>query len=196
LRNPDPLNGSSDGRDDLARGRHTPATPLSAPLSFEAEMLALLPQLRRYSRSLTRSDSESEDLLQDCVEKALVHRANWRGTNLKSWAYRIMTNLHLNARRSLRRRPTVAIDEADMVATDTVPADPLQRSRLVQALDTLPPEARVVLMLVAVEGHSYQEVAQILDIPLGTVMSRLSRARQSLREKLREQNVIPLRRDR
>ncbi len=191
-RSPDTLNGSSDGRDDLARGRHTPATPLS----FEAEMLALLPQLRRYSRSLTRSDSESEDLLQDCVEKALVHRGNWRGANLKSWAYRIMTNLHLNARRSLRRRPTVAISEADMVAIDTVPADPLQRSRLVQALDTLPPEARAVLMLVAVEGHSYQEVAQILDIPIGTVMSRLSRARHSLREKLREQNVIALRRDR
>ena len=168
----------------------------SAPLSFEAQVLALLPQLRRYSRSLTRSDSESEDLLQDCVEKALVNRAQWRGANFKSWAYRIMTNLHLNARRSVARRPSVGIEEAETVAASPASDDPLEKSRLVQALETLPKEARAVLMLVVVEGHSYQEVADMLDIPLGTVMSRLSRARQALREKMREENVIQLRRPR
>lgn len=168
----------------------------SAPLSFEAQILALLPQLRRYSRSLTRSDTEGEDLLQDCVEKALINRAQWRGVNFKSWAYRIMTNLHLNARRTTTRRPSVGIEEAEDLASSLSSDDPLERNHLVRALETLPKEARAVLMLVVVEGHSYQEVADMLEIPLGTVMSRLSRARQALREKMREENVIQLRRPR
>lgn len=163
------------------------------PLSFDAQILALLPQLRRYSRSLTRSDTESEDLLQDCVEKALTHRAEWRGANIRAWAYRIMTNLHLNTRRALARRPAIAIEAAETVAAPIAPPDPLERNRLVQALEILPKEARAVLMLVAVEGHSYQEVAEMLEIPIGTVMSRLSRARQMLRQKLQEENVIHLR---
>jgi RNA polymerase sigma-70 factor (ECF subfamily) len=165
----------------------------SPPPAFEAQILALLPQLRRYSRSLTRSDAESEDLLQDCVEKALVHRAQWRGANIRAWAYRIMTNLHLNAQRAVARRPSVGIEEAEAVAENAAPSDPLERNRLVQALEILPKEARAVLMLVAVEGHSYQEVAGILEIPVGTVMSRLSRARQMLRQRLQEENVIHLR---
>lgn len=167
-----------------------------APLSFETQILALLPSLRRYSRSLTRSDTESEDLLQDCVEKALVSRGQWRGANFKSWTYRIMTNLHLNARRSIARRPSVGIEEAESLAASTSADDPLEKNRLVQALETLPKDARAVLMLVVVEGYAYQEVADMLEIPVGTVMSRLSRARQALREKMREENVIPLRRPR
>lgn len=181
---PDPHSaGASRGRD---------GTPFP-PLSFNAEILALLPQLRRYSRSLTRSDAESEDLLQDCVEKALSHRTQWRGANIRAWAYRIMTNLHLNARRAVARRPSVGLEAAESIAENAPPADPLAQNRLVQALDTLPKEARAVLMLVAVEGHTYQEVAEILDVPIGTVMSRLSRARQMLREKLLAENVIHLR---
>jgi RNA polymerase sigma-70 factor (ECF subfamily) len=173
-----------------ASGREATSSP---PLSFDAEILALLPQLRRYSRSLTRSDAESEDLLQDCVEKALSHRAQWHGANIRAWAYRIMTNLHLNARRAVARHPSVGIEAAESVAEGAPPSDPLARNRLVRALDALPKEARAVLMLVAVEGHTYQEVAEILDVPIGTVMSRLSRARQMLREKLLAENVIHLR---
>ncbi|MCR6497751.1 RNA polymerase sigma factor [Shinella sp. CPCC 101442] len=165
----------------------------SPPPSFDAQILALLPQLRRYSRSLTRSDAESDDLLQDCVEKALVNRAQWRGANIRAWAYRIMTNLHLNARRAVARRPSVGIEEAEGVVSNVLATDPLERNRLVRALEDLPDDARAVLMLVAVEGHSYQEVAGIMEIPLGTVMSRLSRARQMLRQKLQEENVIHLR---
>ena len=182
-RSPDPFAEDGSGREGIA----------SPPLSFDAEILALLPQLRRYSRSLTRSDTESEDLLQDCVEKALSRRAQLRGVNIRAWTYRIMTNLHLNARRAVARRPSVGIEEAETVAASVAPPDPLARNRLVQALDTLPEEARAVLMLVAVEGHSYQEVADLLDVPIGTVMSRLSRARQMLRQKLQEENVIHLR---
>lgn len=159
-------------------------------------MLALLPALRRYSRSLTRSDTEGEDLLQDCVEKVLVNGAQWRGGSFKSWAYRIMTNLHLNSRRAQRRHPTVPIEIAETTAEPEMTADPLESRRLMAALDTIAPEFRAVLMLIVVEGHSYQEVAELLEIPLGTVMSRLSRARNSLREKLRQENVIQLRRPR
>ncbi|WP_085424602.1 RNA polymerase sigma factor [Xaviernesmea oryzae] len=184
--------GSSSGQGEMkAREAQAPA-----PLSFEAQILALLPQLRRYSRSLTRSDTESEDLLQDCIEKALVNRTQWRGSNFKSWVYRIMTNLHLNARRLNARRPSVGIEDAEGLAASPGVDDPLERNRLVQALETLPKEARAILMLVVVEGYAYQEVANMLEIPVGTVMSRLSRARQALREKMREENVIQLRRPR
>jgi RNA polymerase sigma-70 factor, ECF subfamily len=167
-----------------------------APVAFEARILALLPQLRRYSRSLTRSDTEGEDLLQDCVEKALVSRSQWRGTSFKAWAYRIMTNLHLNARRSRTRHPSVTLDENEIEDTAMTAGDPLESRRLAQSLAGLPAEFRAVLMLVVVEGYAYQEVADMLDIPVGTVMSRLSRARHALREKMREENVIPLRRPR
>ena len=170
------------------------AANAAAPSGFEAEMLALLPQLRRYSRSLTRSDSEGEDLLQDCMEKALVNRSQWRGTNLKAWACRIMTNLHLNARRAVSRRPAMALDDAAEIAEEPHNDDLLMNRRLRAALDTLPAETRAVLMLVVVEGYTYREVAEMLAIPQGTVMSRLSRARQSLREKINTENVIPMRR--
>ncbi|AYD01432.1 RNA polymerase sigma factor [Neorhizobium sp. NCHU2750] len=165
-----------------------------APVAFETRILALLPQLRRYARSLTRSDTESEDLLQDCVEKALSSRSQWRGTNFRAWAYRIMTNLHLNARRNRARHPSVTLDETEIDHLSGSTGDPLEQGRLARSLASLAPDARVVLMLVVVEGHSYQDVADMLDIPIGTVMSRLSRARAALRENMREENVIPLRR--
>jgi RNA polymerase sigma-70 factor, ECF subfamily len=167
-----------------------------APVTFEARILTLLPQLRRYSRSLTRSDTESEDLLQDCVEKALSSRGQWRGTNFRAWAYRIMTNIHINGRRSRARHPSVTLDDVEITDGAAVPGDPLEKRKLMTSLGSLPAEARTVLMLVVVEGYAYQEVADMLDIPVGTVMSRLSRARQALREKMREENVVPLRRPR
>ena len=76
----------------------------SAPDSFEAEVLALLPSLRRYSRSLARSDADGEDLLQDCVEKVLVRRGQWRGLNLRGWVLTIMTNLYRNGLRQQANR--------------------------------------------------------------------------------------------
>lgn len=163
---------------------------------FERDMLTLLPGLRRYSRSLTRSAAEGDDLLQDSIETALSKRASWRGGSLKAWVYTIMTNLHRNSGRSRRRFATVDIDEAEHVAAPPSASDPLERDRLRAALDGLLPEYRVVLMLVVVEGYAYQEVADMLGIPLGTVMSRLSRARERLRLVLAEQNIVTLRRPR
>lgn len=166
---------------------------ISRPPPFEADLLALMPGLRRYSRSLSRSDADGEDLLQDCVERALSRKNAWRGVNLKAWLYAIMTNLHRNAHRRARRRPTAALSEAEDLAATTPETDPIAGRRLRAALHALPSDYRAVLMLVVVEGLGYQEVADTLQLPIGTVMSRLSRARARLRDALAE-NVIPLRR--
>ncbi|OCJ05202.1 RNA polymerase subunit sigma-70 [Rhizobium sp. AC44/96] len=165
-----------------------------APDTFEGQVLALLPSLRRYSRSLTRSDSDGEDLLQDCVEKVLARRGQWRGLNLRGWVLTIMTNLYRNGRRKNTANAFVDMDGAENLAAVEQPSDPLERSRLEGALNALSEENRSVLMLVVMEGYTYQQVADMLDIPIGTVMSRLSRARQKIAEQLRADNIITLRR--
>ncbi|MBX5164881.1 MULTISPECIES: RNA polymerase sigma factor [unclassified Rhizobium] len=165
-----------------------------APESFEGQILALLPSLRRYSRSLTRSDADGEDLLQDCVEKVLARRGQWRGLNLRGWVLTIMTNLYRNGRRGKARDAIVELDAAGNIAAPETLADPLERARLDNALNSLSEEHRAVLMLVVIEGYTYSEVAAALDIPIGTVMSRLSRARQRVAERLKADNIITLRR--
>lgn len=167
---------------------------VAAPASFEQALLALVPGLRRYSHSLSRSDADGEDLLQDCVETVLTRRAQWRGINLRGWAFTIMTNLYRNRHRSAVRRPTAAIEEAENMALPDQIGDPLERARVRAALETLSPEYRTTLMLVVVEGYSYQEAADITAIPIGTVMSRLSRARHQLAERLAKDNIVALRR--
>lgn len=176
---------------DEKRGNHSPAAG-----SFETEMLALMPMLRRYSRSLSRSDADGEDLLQDCVEKTLANKRQWRGTGLKSWAYTIMTNLYRNRHRAEKRHPSESLDGHESIAGAETLSDTLENDRLHGALALLSPDMRAVLMLVTVEGYSYQEAAETLAIPLGTVMSRLSRARETLRQHLAADNIIPLRRPR
>ncbi|MGJ8570683.1 MAG: RNA polymerase sigma factor [Hoeflea sp.] len=176
--------------DDAVEWAKAPS-PVSS--SFEAQMLALLPALRRYARSLSRSDGDGEDLLHDSVLRAISNRAQWRGVNLRAWIFAIMTNLNRNKFRG--SKPTlVELDAADQVATDDGDMEPIARIRLAQALNTIASDHRAVLMLVVIEGYKYHEVASMLDIPLGTVMSRLSRARQSLADALGEDKIIPLRR--
>jgi RNA polymerase sigma-70 factor (ECF subfamily) len=162
--------------------------------SFEGQILALLPSLRRYSRSLTRSDTDGEDLLQDCVEKVLARRGQWRGLNLRGWVLTIMTNLYRNQRRSTVRSNLVDLEGAVELAAPEVPNDPLERARLEDALNGLSEDHRAVLMLIVIEGYTYQQVATVLDIPIGTVMSRLSRARQQIADRLKADNIITLRR--
>lgn len=169
-------------------------TGAAAPVTFESALLALIPGLRRYSHSLSRSDADGEDLLQDCVETALTRRAQWRGTNLRGWAFTIMTNLYRNRHRQAIRRPTAAIEDAEQVAQPDQIGDPLERARIRAALETLSSDYRTTLMLVVVEGYSYQETADLLAIPIGTVMSRLSRARHQLTERLAKDNIVALRR--
>jgi RNA polymerase sigma-70 factor (ECF subfamily) len=166
----------------------------SAPDTFEEDVLALMPVLRRYSRSLARSDSDGDDLLQDCVEKVLSRRQQWRGVNLRAWALTIMTNLYRNRHRHRALHPEVDYEEGLSLVAEEQGADPLQRRRLERALERLSPENRSVLMLVVIEGYRYQDVAEMMVIPIGTVMSRLSRARRQLAEAMKDDNVVALRR--
>lgn len=162
---------------------------------FEREVLAVLPRLKRYARALTRDASDADDLVQDCVEKAFARQATWRGDNLQSWMMTILTNLNRNRLRSRGRLPAfVAYDEAEELAGSEAERDPLQRDRLTAALERLDPDQRAVLMLVVIEGYRYAEVAEMLQIPPGTVMSRLSRARRNLAAALEAGNVVELRR--
>ncbi|OOG73515.1 RNA polymerase sigma factor [Sinorhizobium sp. A49] len=181
----------SSSRDRMSEGVEANA---AAPDRFEEDVLALMPALRRYSRSLVRSDPDGEDLLQDCVEKVLARRAQWRGVNLRAWAFTIMTNLSRNQHRHTALHPQVELDDDLGLQAETYESDPLERSRLERALNGLSAENRSVLMLVVIEGYRYQDVADMLAIPIGTVMSRLSRARHQLAEAMKDDNVISMRR--
>ncbi len=175
---------------------HEAGLSQSVPDSFEGQLLALLPIMRRYSRSLAKSDAEGEDLLQDCVAKALARRGQWRGLNLRGWILTMMTNLYRNSYKSRARVRYETLDAAENVSSSTGETDPFQLELLENAINTLPEDNRAVLMLVVVEGYSYGEAAAMLDIPVGTVMSRLSRARQRLAEHMSGSNVVTLRRSR
>jgi RNA polymerase sigma-70 factor (ECF subfamily) len=169
------------------------ATPPSTE-TFENQVLSLVPALRRYSRSLAGSDSDGEDLLHDCVEKVLVRRGQWRGVNLRAWIFTIMTNLYRDRHRRSGLHPSVELDETLGLTAQELSADPLESTRLQQALNALIPEYRTVLMLVVIEEYGYQDVADMLAIPIGTVMSRLSRARRQMAVQLARNNIVSLRR--
>lgn len=146
------------------------------------DLLEHLPRLRRYARALTGDRFAADDLVQDTLERAWSRALLFRrGTRLDAWLLTIMHNIYVNQVRSRATQPaTLALDEcADTLAhaaTDTLALRDLDR-----ALARLPVEQREVLLLVVLEDMSYEETAKILGIPLGTVMSRLSRARERLR---------------
>ena len=142
-----------------------------------------IPALRRYARALTGSREAADDLVQDCLERAIRKRHLWSGDgNLKAWLYTMALNLFRNTRRRATRMPTEALDKLP-VDPAQAPAQPgrLALAEVSRAIARLPDEQREALLLVALEGLSYAEAAQILNIPTGTLMSRLGRARASLR---------------
>ncbi|WP_255468674.1 RNA polymerase sigma factor [Reyranella sp. CPCC 100927] len=142
-----------------------------------------LPALRRYARMLTGDATAADDLLQDCAERALSRARLWRPSgNLRAWLFTIMHNLHANHRRRAASRPPEApIDEVPEPAWPAPQFDTLAANQTLAAVGRLSPVQREVLLLVAVDGMAYSEVAAVLNIPVGTVMSRLSRARDQLR---------------
>ena len=153
------------------------------------QMVDMLPRLRAFARSLARNWDQADDLVQLTVEKGLRNISSFTpGTRLDSWLFRIMRNTWIDQGRALR--PDVPLEDAD-AANALMGEDGRQvieaRSELAQvrsAMDRLPQEHRAVLMLVCVEGLRYREVAEMLDVPVGTVMSRLARARTALAEDL------------
>lgn len=145
-----------------------------------------LPHLMRYARALKRNPELADDLVQGTVERALAHLHQFKaGTNMRAWMFTIMHNLHAQDMRKLGR------------STDTVPLDPAienrhaagpgQEARIMardmeRSLDALPNEQRDVILLVCLEDMSYTEAAEVLGVPIGTIMSRLARGRDRLRQ--------------
>jgi len=164
-----------------------------------AELRALIeaqiPRLRRYARALTGDRSSADDLVQDTLERALSRFHLWRhGSDLRAWLFTIMHNIFVNQVRSrLRHRHESLESDAALDAMQAPEPDWLQLRDLDSALAQLPHEQRTVLLLVGLEQFTYEEAARALQIPIGTVMSRLSRGRERLRSVLAgDTNVSPL----
>ncbi|HVJ52815.1 MAG TPA: sigma-70 family RNA polymerase sigma factor [Aliidongia sp.] len=144
----------------------------------------LIPALRRYARALLSDRSAADDLVQDCLERVIGrwHQRRADG-DARTWVFTILHNLAMSRlRQNTRRGRHLPLEDADEGATARPPTqeDGLRHRDLLEALKTLPDDQRSVLLLVSVEDLSYAETARVLDIPLGTVMSRLSRAREKL----------------
>jgi RNA polymerase sigma factor (sigma-70 family) len=166
--------------------------------SIIAEMEKCVPALRRYASALLRDRQDVDDLVHDCLVRALdqLHTRRDEG-DLRAWLFAIMHNLFISRIRQTKRRGvTEPIDTADpaVLGQRANQEDPLRRMDLMRALDELPEDQRSVLLLVAVEDLPYAETARILGVPIGTVMSRLSRAREKLRRSMGEEAPPALRR--
>ncbi|CAM3194952.1 RNA polymerase sigma factor [Paracoccus nototheniae] len=157
---------------------------------LRAQMIALLPRLRSFARGLSGQHALADDLVQITVEKALRHLDSFDpGSRLDSWLFRILRNSFIDHVRA--RRETTSLDADDalpLIGTDgrEVTETRLHLADVRRAMDRLPEDQRIVLMLVCVEGLRYREVAEALDLPQGTVMSRLSRARLALAQLLQD----------
>jgi RNA polymerase sigma-70 factor, ECF subfamily len=157
------------------------------------QLVALLPRLRRFARGLTASRDEGDDLLQQACERALARLHQFeRGSHLDRWMFQIVKTTHIDRRRQAHRRRTTDLTD-DVVALAPFDARIEQQTaarqdlaRVREAALALPEEQREVLMLVVVDGLSYQDAADIIGVPQGTVMSRLSRARQKLARAIEE----------
>jgi RNA polymerase sigma-70 factor (ECF subfamily) len=144
----------------------------------------LIPALRRYARALLHDRAAADDLVQDCLERIISRWQQRRADgDARSWVFTILHNLAVNRlRQKARRGPDVALEDANMAALACPPAqeDRLRHDELLRGLAKLPEEQRHVLLLISVEDLSYAEAARVLAVPIGTVMSRLARARERL----------------
>ncbi|WP_114226937.1 MULTISPECIES: RNA polymerase sigma factor [Sphingomonas] len=163
----------------------------SGEATFEAQVAQLLPRLRRFAFALTRHPADGDDLAAMAIERALRARTQWQpGTRLDSWLFRITRNVWIDEIRSRQRK---ARQEAPPDAANDVGVDPrpgleaaLDLQRVMAAMGRLPDEQREVVALILVEGFGYRETAELLDLPIGTVSSRLVRGRTALLELLGE----------
>ncbi|MEP7239690.1 MAG: sigma-70 family RNA polymerase sigma factor [Devosia sp.] len=152
--------------------------------TFLDEIELSIPALRRYARALTRNADRADDLVQDCIERAIRKQALWKPTgSLKSWLFRMLLNLYRNELRMTRRRGEHVPVETLLVEPAVAPSQPgrIALTEMSRAIERLAAEQREALLLVVLEGLSYAEAAGVLEIPMGTLMSRLGRARAALR---------------
>ena len=162
----------------------------------EALLEPLIPALRRYAYALVRDHDAADDLVQDTLERAL---SRWtlrrRDGDLRAWLFTIQRNLHVSAlRQGQRRGAHVELDEATTPSSAAQQESGLEVQDILATLDQLPEEQKSLLLLVGVEDFSYDDAAKIMGVPLGTVMSRLSRGRQRLRALLETGRTTRLRR--
>lgn len=151
------------------------------------EMVDLIPRLRRFALGLSRSQADADDLVQSALEKALTRLNQFeRGTRLDSWLFRIVQTTWIDDRRRAWRRETPMDSDSIQIAAGPALQSTAEFSLkdIMRALNTLPDDQRVLVLLVLVEGYSYQEAADMSDVPIGTVMSRLSRARKMMATRL------------
>ena len=180
------------------------ATEARDRVRFEEEALALADQVYRVARRFVSSREEAEDLVQDTYARAFRSWQSYTpGTNLRAWLLRILTNLNVDRGRRIQRRPDeLPLEEHDYYLANTVAAsvgeqvldqdrvvERLSQDSIVTALSSLPDDFRDVVVLVDIGDFSYADAAQILDVPIGTVMSRLHRGRRLLKSKLAEEAV-------
>ena len=141
-----------------------------------------IPRLRRYARALVRDRHSADDLVQDTLERAWNKFHLWRsGSDLRAWLFTVMHNVFVNEMRRARNQIEQSMEEVPEVAVRATQGDALELAQVDRILHTLPAEQREVLLLIAVEQMSYDEVSRVLSVPIGTVMSRLSRARERMR---------------
>lgn len=156
------------------------------PDVFADQAMQYIPRLRRYARALTGDAAAADDLVQDALERALVKRKLWQeGTDLRAWLFTVMHNVFVNQVRSAAASRSVPLDDAVYDMAQPPATDRLEIRDLDHALQALPDEQRTVVLLVGLEQMTYDEAAQVLEVPIGTVMSRLSRGRERLRRLLR-----------
>jgi RNA polymerase sigma-70 factor, ECF subfamily len=169
-------------------------------VGFEELAMPLFDSLYNFARWIARDSDDAEDLVQETYLKALRSFVSSQpGTNFRAWIFQILRNTFLSSRTKFERRMTEALDSDEgepelAVETETPETILINRSDsqlLQRAIDDLPVHSRETLLLCEVEGMSYQEIAQILSIPIGTVMSRLARARKAVRESLASTPGIP-----
>lgn len=151
--------------------------------NVQREIVELLPRLRRFARNLTRNPHDADDVVQIAVERALMRIGQWRrDTRLDGWMFKIVKNAWIDEIRSRKRRDEVFL--ADDAATAEAAGGPEDGLSIRAAMSRLPQEQRLAVSLVLVEGLSYQEAADVLEVPIGTLTSRLARGRQALQAAL------------
>ena len=156
------------------------------------DLIEHLPRLRRYARALTGDAARADDLVQDTLERALAKLNLWQpGSDLRAWLFTLMHNVYMNQIRAARP-PESALDEALDVPVSGGQMEALGARDIHAALARLPDQQREVMLLVGLEQFAYAEAAQVLGVPVGTVMSRLARARERMRQLLAGEPVVSL----